>query len=243
MRLPAGMMLLLWPSVDGFAQFTVHLSDQTNQAFDEYIQTAENGREWAGNSKTKSADIRIGPWNGKTPISVQDGLIHDWVASMEVAGATVEKALALFRDYDNYKKIFAPEVVESKLLGHDGDVWRPQLRLLRKNVVTVVFDTEYQVEYKPLDAGRWTIFSRSTRISEVKNGEDLPQGTGTGYLWRLNAYWLLAPRPNGVYLQCHSVSLSRDIPFALRWLVKPMVSGVPRDSLQSTLEAVRRGLQ
>jgi hypothetical protein len=229
--------------VSAFAQPTVHLSAKTNQAFDSYIQPIEARNTSNVTPKGKPGEIHISTSTDRTPVSVEDGLIHDWTASMEVPGATIEKVLALFQDYGNYSKTFAPEVVESKLLSRDGNVWHPRLRLRRKNVVTVVLDTDYDVEYKPMGQGKWAVLSRSTRISEVKDGEGLPPGTGAGYLWRLNAYWLLAPTPAGVYLECRSVSLSRDIPAALRWLIKPMVSGVPRDSLQRTLEAARRGLQ
>jgi len=75
------------------------------------------------------------------------------------------------------------------------------------------------------------------------DGKELAAGTGFGFLWRLNAYWLLEPRPDGVYLECRSISLSRDIPAGLGWIIKPMVSSVPRDSLTSSLEAIRKALK
>ncbi len=176
------------------------------------------------------------------PRDVEDGLIHDWVAGTVIRGAKPDKALAVFQNYANYKNIFAPEVVDSKLLDHQGPTWHAFLRLKRKSMMTVVLDSEYQVEYKPLSNGRWAILSRSTRISEMDGRNDLPAGTGQGFLWRLNSYWLLEPRQEGLYLECRAVSLSRDIPTGLNWIIKPMVSGVPRDSLQSTLTAARKAL-
>ena len=240
MRLALGLLITLAPA---FSQPTVHLSPRTSQAFDSYIQPIEGRNTWEVKPAGKAGEIHIAPSTGKTPTSVEDGLIHDWTASVEIPGVTADKVLALFQDYASYSKTFAPEVVDSKLLGHDGNVWHPWMRLRRKNVVTVMLDTEYNVEYRQVAKGKWAILSRSNQISEVKDGEDLPPGTGAGYLWRLNAYWLAAPAPGGIYLECRSVSLSRDIPAALRWLIKPMVSGVPRESLQKTLEAARRGLQ
>ena len=224
------------------AQTTVRLSSQTNEAFDTYVRNVEARRDWESSPTNRSGAMRIAPLGGKTPISVQDGLIHDWIASVEIRGATVPRTLAMFQDYDNYKSIFAPEVIESKLLGHNGNVWRAQLRLRRKNVVAVVLDTDYEVEYTPVGADSWAVLSRSTRVAEVEDGKALAPGTGNGYLWRLNSYWLVAPRPGGVYLECRSISLSRDIPGALRWLISPMVSRVPRDSLQATMEEAQREL-
>jgi hypothetical protein len=224
------------------AQPTARLSNETSQAFDTYVRNVEARHDWEASPANKSGAMRIAPWGGKTPISVPDGLIHDWIGSLEIPGATVERALALFQDYGNYKSIFAPEVIDSKLLERDGNIWRAHLRLRRKNIVTVVLDTDYEVEYTPVGADGWAILSRSTRIAEVDNGKELAPGTGHGYLWRLNSYWLLAPRAAGLYLECRSISLSRDIPGALRWLIAPMVSRVPRDSLQATLEEAQRKL-
>ena len=62
------------------------------------------------------------------------------------------------------------------------------------------------------------------------------------FLWRLNTYWLIEPRPEGVYLECRAISLSRDIPFG-RSLVEPFLTSVPRESLQSTLDATVRALR
>ena len=68
-------------------------------------------------------------------------------------------------------------------------------------------------------------------------------GQGHGFLWRLNAYWILEQRTEGVYLECRAISMSRDVPAALRWVVKPMLTSVPRESLQETLEATVRALR
>jgi hypothetical protein len=228
------------------AQITVHLSQATNRAFDDYIKSAEAKMEqsdWRARTAAKRDEIDVTPWESNSPRDVEDGLIHDWVAGTVIRGAKPDKALAVFQNYANYKNIFAPEVVDSKLLDHQGPTWHAFLRLKRKSMMTVVLDSEYQVEYKPLSNGRWAILSRSTRISEIDGRNDLPVGTGQGFLWRLNSYWLLEPRQEGLYLECRAVSLSRDIPTGLNWIIKPMVSGVPRDSLQSTLTAARKALQ
>ena len=47
------------------------------------------------------------------------------------------------------RQVFGPEVVESKLLAHEGRHWKMFLRLRRKKVLTAVLDSEYDVEYRP----------------------------------------------------------------------------------------------
>jgi hypothetical protein len=225
------------------AQITVHLSKATNRAFDDYVKAAEANMDGKPHTAARRNEINVSAWQGSSPRNVDEGLIHDWVGGLLIPGAKPERALAIFQSYPDYKNIFKPEVVESKVLDHDGTTWRTFLRLRRKNVVTVVLNTEYKVEYKQLDSGGWEIRSRSTNISEMDGSKDLPPGTGQGFLWRLNSYWLMEPRPEGLYLECRVISLSRDIPAGLGWIIRPMVSSVPRESLQSTLDAVRRALQ
>jgi hypothetical protein len=217
----------------------VHLSPATNQAFDKYVAAAESKMD--GKPHTPPGELTA---VAGSPIDVDGGMIHDWVGGVLVKGASVEKALAMFQDYAAYKKTFAPEVIDSKLLAHDGDRWTTALRISRRNVFTVTFDTEYAVEYRKLDGGRWAIQSRSTRISELDDdGKPLPDGAAQGFLWRLNSYWLIEPRPEGVYLECRAISLSRDIPAGLGWIVKPMIASVPRDSLRATVEEARAALR
>ncbi len=237
------LLLLAVPSALA-GQITIHLSPATNQAFDNYVSAAESKMDWKPHLQARSKNIEVTAWGGKSPVEVESGLIHDWVASVLVPGANAEKALTLFQDYDQYKKVFGPEVVDSRLLGHEGSRWRAWLRLRRTKVMTVVLHTEYEVDYRSLEEGRQGVLSRSTKIAEVDNqGKELAVGTGLGFLWRLNAYWLLEPRPEGLYLECRSISLSRDIPVGLGWMVRPMVSSVPRDSLSSTVLAVRNALK
>ncbi len=232
-------MLALPCTLPAQIKILVHLSPATNQAFDKYIAAAETKMD--GKPLKPTGELTA---IGGSPISVDGGMIHDWVGGVLVKGASVEKALAMFQNYADYKKIFAPEVLDSKLLAHDGDRWSTALRISRRNVFTVTFDTEYAVQYRKLDAGRWAIESRSTRISELDDdNKPLPEGTAQGFLWRLNSYWLLESRPEGVYLECRAISLSRDIPAGLGWIVKPMIATVPRDSLRATVEEARNALR
>jgi len=63
-----------------------------------------------------------------------------------------------------------------------------------------------------------------------------------GYLWRLNTYCWFDARTEGVYEQCESISLTREPPFGVGWLVKPFVTSIPRETLEATLGAVRNGV-
>jgi hypothetical protein len=109
-------------------------------------------------------------------------------------------------------------------------------------VFTTVLNSEYNVVYRPLGGGRWIISSHSTRVAELDDDHELPLGKGRGFLWRLNSYWLIEPRANGVYMECRAISLSRDIPFGLNFAVGPIIRTLPRESLQSTMSATAKAL-
>jgi hypothetical protein len=227
------------------AQFLTRLSPKTDQAFDDYRKAAEAKLDGRARfpSGLKPGQVEIVPTNNVGSIVAPDGMIHDWTAAAIVSGTTVDKALAVLQNYAGYKNIYSPDVSDSKLLRRDGDLWNVYLRLVKKNILTVVLDSEFDVQYRPLGNNRWIMASRSTRIAELDGDRVLPPGSGHGFLWRMNAYWILEPRPEGVYLECRVISLSRDIPFVLSLAVKPFVTIVPRESLKSTMDATLRALR
>jgi hypothetical protein len=66
-----------------------------------------------------------------------------------------------------------------------------------------------------------------------------PPDAGYGFLWRLNTYWRFEERDGGVYAECRAISLTRDIPSVLKWIIEPMVRSLPKDTLMHTLKATR----
>jgi hypothetical protein len=116
-----------------------------------------------------------------------------------------------------------------------------------KKVVSAVLNTEYDVRYVSVSPTRIEVRSAATRIAEVQHPEMLdqpekPVGHDSGFLWRFNNYCELEERDQGTYAQCETVSLSRDIPTGLGWLIGPFVTSIPRESLEFTLQAMRRAL-
>ncbi len=190
---------------------------------------------------------RLETYDQGRPVSVPDGMIHHWRGIAFIPGATLARTLALLQDYDNHSKTFAPDVERSRLLSRSGDDFKVYLRLRRKKVVTVVLNTEYDVHYTMLAGGRAASRSYSTRIAEVRNAgqsdeAEKPVGDDSGYLWRLYSYWSFWQRDGGVYVQLEAISLTRDIPAGLGWLIRPFITSVPRESLAFTLGRTRQAL-
>lgn len=184
----------------------------------------------------------------KNPLEVRDGLIHDWSAGVFIPGVTLPRVLATVQDYDQHKRWYAPEVMDSKLLAREGDDFRIYYRLMKKKVITAVLNSEHEVRYFGLGGGRAHSRSYSTRIAEVDDpGEstekELPPDDGHGFLWRLYSYWRFAERDGGVYVECEAVSLTRGIPFGLGWMIEPIIRELPQESLEKTLGATRAALK
>jgi len=242
---------------------TVQLKEATLEAFADYIREAEEGMErtlgedgaflWSDGDAERDRQVRKGEtvaqfWSGTRPVTVPDGLIHDWIGATMIRGATVQQTLALIQDYDNHKNIYKPEVIDSKLIARHGDDFQIYLRLLKKKIITVVLDTYHDVHYSHLDAVRSCCRSYTTKIAEVEDAGKaqervLAPDAGYGFLWRLYSYWRFEEREGAVFAECRAISLTRDVPLGLGWIIEPIIRKLPRESLINTLESTKRALE
>lgn len=175
---------------------------------------------------------------------VPDGMVHHWVGLIFIPGATMAQALPVLQDYDRRAELYKPDVIASRTISHQGNDYKMFLRLYQKKFTTAIFNTEYAVHWGQVDPTKVFSNSISTHIAEVKDtdhpdGEELPVGQGRGYLWRLNTYWRFQEKDGGLYLQCEAVSLTRDMPTGLGWLLKPLVTSIPKASLTRALGRTR----
>ena len=252
MRWIAFMALLAVPA--GAAE----LKPKTVEAFDAYLrQTEQRLAEskvflWADENADRARRVRAGevvvePFHSKPVIPVPGGLVHDWVGSVFIPGATLERTLLMVQDYDHHKDVYKPDVIDSRLISHNGNEFHIYLRLLKKKVITVVLASEHEVKYSPVDKTRWRSVSRTTKIAEVDNAgkpdeREKPPGTGEGFLWKLNSYWRFEERDGGTWLECQAISLTRDVPMGLGWIVEPIIRDLPKESLANTLRLTRAAL-
>lgn len=256
-------VLLVTPAVAVAAD----LQPRTNMAFDRYVQAidgrmpqrpaflwidrgAEADRRKAHDALARGELLIDAIDRDDTSVSrdVPDGLVHHWIGTVFVPGATVDSALALLQDYDRHASIYAPAVSASKLLSRDGNTFRMHLRFAMTRVITVVVDTDNEAVFRRDAPDRASSRIHSTRVAEVENvgtprERELPVGHDGGYLWRINSYWRLLQTDGGVFVECESISLTRDIPFGFGWIVKPFVTSLPKDSLAFTLETTRKTLR
>jgi hypothetical protein len=197
-----------------------------------------------GDARLRRGEMVIEKLGGK---DVPGALLHHWRGTAFVPGASAADFERLMRNFADYPKRFAPQVVSTQVLSHHGDHYQVVMRVAQKHVITVVMDTAYEVTFGRLDAARGYSGSRSTRVTEIADAgtpqeRALPPSDEHGFLWRQNTYWTYEQKDGGLYVQIESISLSRGIPRGLGWAIGPYVQSVPRESLEFTLGRVKDAL-
>ena len=246
------------------------LKTETQQAFERYLKLVESRNEaelkrdtnllWIdglpeqqrreayvelqrGEVKMQKLEI----FDNEKPIACPGGMIHHWTGLVFIPGAKVEEVLGVLEDYDRHSVYYAPDVERSKIESRDGDHFRVFLRFRRHKVITVVLNTEHEVQYFHDAPGKAHSRSSAVRIAEVENAgksdeREKTPGDDGGFLWKMETWWRLEERNGGVYVQSEVVSLTRDIPTGLGWMIKPFVTSIPKESLTFTLEASRQAV-
>lgn len=175
-------------------------------------------------------------------LDVPDAMVHHWRGAVLIPKMTVARLVTELQQGAPPTK--QEDVLQSKVLERRPDWMRVSLKLQRRKIVTVVYNTEHVVVFAHRDDGRATSASRATRIVEVEDANtprehELPAGDDRGFLWRLDAYWRYEQTPGGVIAECESITLSRDIPAVLRFVVRPLVERAARESMTRTLVSLR----
>jgi hypothetical protein len=175
-------------------------------------------------------------------------LLHHWRGTAFAPGAKAADFERVLRDVSHYPQYFAPQILQAKLISQRDDQLQVSMRVRQHHVFTVVLDTTYDVTRGRLDSQHGFSYSRSTQISEIaspgtSSEHALKPEDDHGLLWRLNTYWTYEERDGGLYMQIETVSLTRSIPAALAWAIKPYIESVPRDSVEFTLHSTRDALR
>ena len=184
---------------------------------------------------------------GGRAILCPDGMIHHWEGLIFVPGAHLDDVLHVLEDYDHHSAYYAPDVAGSKLEERDGDHFRAFLRFRRQKVITVVLNTDHDIRYFRDSLQRAHSRSTAIHIAEVDNAgksseREKSRGDDNGFLWGMETWWRLEEKDGGVYVQSEVVSLTRDIPAGLAWMIGPFLTSIPKDTLSFTLEATRKAV-
>ena len=193
-----------------------------------------------------SSDVQVEAVNGGT-WQVPGALLHHWRGTVFVPNATPAEMLAVLQDFDRFPRYYAPQIVSARALTGDGQTATLAVRFKEQRVLTVVLDGEYEVESRLVGNDRGYSVSRSLHFWQVDNPGTAQerrrhQGQDDGFLWRLNSYWSFTMVRGGLQMECEAVSLTRDVPVGLGWLVTPVIAALPREALEFTLRATRNAV-
>jgi hypothetical protein len=190
---------------------------------------------------------RLETRDGGARINADGGLIHHWVGTVFLPGAKLDRVKGIVQNYARYPEWFSPLVRRATVTSRTGDHFRVAMRTEMRKVLTVTVDADYLIDYRPVGTHGLHVRSLATALHLVDSPgtadeRRTPADQTFGFLWRLNTYCTFSEIPRGTYEQCESLSLTRDIPFGLGPVVRPLVSGIPRETLEFTLGQVRKQL-
>jgi hypothetical protein len=250
---------LLFP----FPATAATLKPETVAAWDEYLDGAQADLQkrvapggcflWTFENSGRAArvhsgEILIAPAPGLNPKAVPGGLIHHWIGAIFLPDLSLEQVVEVTRDYDRYKDYYGPAVIDSSAIARDAASDQFSMRIMNKVFfLKTALDADYQATFVHLDQRRTYSVSRTTRLQEIdqygETGEHkVPEGQGSGYVWKLFSITRFEQRDAGVYVELEAIALSREIPPAARFFVDPIVRRVSRNSMSLSLQQTRKAL-
>lgn len=247
----SGLLLalaLLFPPTVAAAE----LKQQTLDAWTQYLDAANAHMQdrakgnflWIDEApdrlrRVRAGEVVVSPM-GHTPQAVPSGLIHHWIGAAFIPGAHIDDILAVVRNYDHYTEFYKTSVIDARTLSRKNGVDRFDVVLVDNAMfMKRALDSEYRSYYVQVDGAKWYSVARTTRVQELADERMIPDGEGSGYIWRLCTISRYEERDGGVYLETEAMALSRPIPMTLRWMVDPIVRRVSRASLTTSLEQTR----
>jgi hypothetical protein len=227
---PSREAIAAWNAVIARAEAEIDARGRTAPSFDRHLVLTGG---------TDIAELSTIDERGEE-VSIPGATLQRWRGAMLVPGTTVD---AVVRSLEQ-RPPEQPDVSASRILWRANGQMAVYLRLVRRMLVTVTYDTEHTVTFYRLTPAR--AFSRSvmTRVREVSNAGTSEERFKTaqeerGFLWKLNAYWWYEDTPRGVIVVMESLTLSRDIPAVVRPLASPLVRRIAGESVMGALSGVR----
>jgi hypothetical protein len=211
-----------------------------------FLWTFENAERAA---RVQSGEIVVVAAPGQNPKKVPGGLIHHWMGAAFIPSFRLDDILNIVHDYDRYQEFYRPNVVKSAAIARNGPEDRFSMMLMNKALfLKTVLDADYQSTNVRVDERRFYSVSQTTRVQEIEEfGESgerrVPEGQGTGYIWKLHSIARFEQREGGVYVEIEAMALSREIPMAVRLVADPIVRRVARNSLLTSLQQTKAALR
>ena len=242
-------------TLEAFAKY-VRTTDDRNSAelrrgreflWIDTLPEAERAQLYAALSRGEVQIKQRNSFESKDGFQCPECMVHHWLGMVFIPGAKLDSVLDVLQDYNHHAEYYAPDVVKSQIESREDDHFRVFLRFRRQKLITVVLNTQHDVTYFRDSASRAHSRSSATHIGEVGNPgkpdeREKPRQDDNGFLWGMETWWRMEEKNEGVYVQSEVVSLTRNIPAGLAWMIGPFVTSVPKESLTFTLDATRKAV-
>jgi hypothetical protein len=178
-------------------------------------------------------------------VPVPNGLIHDWVGTLFIPNTDVRSVLLVVQDYDRYAETYAPGVASSKLIEHANDDFTYELKFIQKGFgVKTGLVGKFQTHYAQLDENTGYSVTSAVDLAELADAgkpEERPLTLAASHGYVENEFTVVRYRGAdcGVYMEVENITLSRDIPGAVRWFITPLVQKFSRQVMTETLNRLR----
>jgi hypothetical protein len=224
-------------TLDAWAQYlTAASASMVERAQGHFLWTDESADRL---NRVRNGEVIVAPL-GHTPQAVPSGLIHHWIGAAFIPGAHIDDVTAVIRNYNRYTEFYKPSVIDARTLSQKAAEDRFSVVMVDKAMfMRRALDSEYQSRFVEVDGHKWYSIAETTRVQEVSDEGRIPDGEGSGYIWRLCTMSRFEERDGGVYIEMEAMALSRPIPMALHWVVEPIVKRVSRASLSTSIEQTR----
>jgi len=168
---------------------------------------------------------------GVNPRKIAGGQLYDWIGSVFIPGAGLDRLILMLQDYDHRALYFPETISSSKLLCRTGnDHFRYTMRMKEP----AVLDVESDVIWEQVDAQHWKCRSYSTNIQEA--------GKDHGYLRRLYSYWRFTGDQKGVFVEGETITLSDEFSGMARAFGSAFLGINPEKSLKHSLASMRESI-
>ncbi len=179
---------------------------------------------------TRGARVVTVPGSGPNPHKIPGAMLYDWIGTIFIPRATVDRVVRMVQDYDHRSTYFPDVVASAKLQCRTGE---ERFGFTMRIKEPTVADSENDVVWERLDAKRWRCRSYSGDVREI--------GKQHGYLYRLNSYWRFAETEGGVFVEGETITLSGEFSGFMRTLGS--LAGInPEKSLRKTLTSMREAV-
>ena len=156
------------------------------------MKEATSDRQALLSGQVKVSRMRTEDSQGRS-IKVQGGAIYHWRGSILIPEFHLDDVIERIRHPDP-KQPLQEDVLESRLLDQSDEGLKIYIKLFKKKIVTVAYNTEHLVRYRWHGKSRASNYTIATKIAELDkpltpHEREKDPGHDRGFLWKLNSYW------------------------------------------------------